>query len=238
MTYTPLTHTPSNALRALANPEKAVIYKRFFKTGRGEYGEGDKFLGVTVPNIRVVAKQFQELPILKIKKLLRSPFHEERMLALCILMLQYNLGDQKIRTQIYHLYLANAKHINNWDLVDTTAQHIVGRHLEGKSKTILFRLAASKNLWKRRIAILSSFWEIRKGRTTLPLALAEKLLHDSHDLIHKAVGWMLREVGKKDGKVLRRFLDAHATIMPRTMLRYAIEKFSNQEQRKYLQKRA
>lgn len=232
-----MTSTPSKTLRAFANPKKTAVYKRFFKTGRGEYGEGDRFLGVTVPNIRAVAKRFQELPISEIEKLLHSPFHEERMLALCLLMLQYHRGDKKTRTQIYRLYLANAKYVNNWDLVDTTAQHIVGRHLEGKSKTILFRLAASKNLWKRRIAILSSFWEIRKGRTTLPLALAEKLLHDSHDLIHKAVGWMLREVGKKDGKVLRRFLDAHAPTMPRTMLRYAIEKFSNQERKRYLQKR-
>lgn len=230
-------HSQSRVLRAFADPKKAAVYKRFFKTGRGEYGEGDRFLGITVPNIRAVAKRFQGLPISKIKKLLHSPFHEKRMLALCILMRQYSRGDQKIRTQIYRLYLANAKHINNWDLVDTTAQHIVGRHLEGKSKIILFRLATSKNLWKRRIAILSSFWEIRKGRTVLTLALAKKLLHDSHDLMHKAVGWMLREVGKKDGKALRHFLDDHTTTMPRTMLRYAIEKFPDQERKRYLQKR-
>ncbi len=226
----------SHAIRALADPKKAALCRRFFKTGRGEYGENDKFLGVMVPEIRTLAKRFHELSILKIQKLLHSPFHEERMLALCILTRQYDRGDNKMRAQIYDLYLVSARYINNWDLVDTTAPHIVGRHLEEKSKTILFRLAGSKNLWRRRIAILSSFWEIRKGRVGLTLDLAEKLLHDSHDLMHKAVGWMLREVGKKDCMALRKFLDAHAATMPRTMLRYAIERFTKNERRQYLQK--
>jgi len=227
----------SRALRELADPKKAILYRRFFKTGPGDYGEGDQFLGVIVPRIRAVAKQFCELPISEAEDLLRSPFHEERMLALCILMHQYDRGDNKMRAQIYDLYLANAKHINNWDLVDATAPHIVGRHLEGKSKTILFRLAKSKNLWKRRITILSSFWEIRRGRVDLSLALAKKLLHDPHDLMHKAIGWMLREVEKKDGSGLRKFLDVHAATMPRTMLRYAIERFPETKRKKYLQKR-
>jgi 3-methyladenine DNA glycosylase AlkD len=214
-------------LRAFSDPAKAKLLAGFFKTGKGEYGEGDRFLGVVVPNVRKVAKKHLNASGREIKKLLYSPFHEERLAALLILVEQYRRGDEPARQKIYDLYLAGTSQINNWDLVDLSAQHIVGEYLIGKDRSILTQLALSDSLWERRIAILSTLYFIRKGQSEETLRIAELLLHDSHDLIHKAVGWMLREVGNRCSLAQeRKFLDRHASAMPRTMLRYAIERFS------------
>jgi 3-methyladenine DNA glycosylase AlkD len=229
----------SSELRALSNPEKAKILSRFFKTGAGEYGAGDRFLGVVMPDVRRVMKAHRQASSNDILRLLHSPYHEERMTALLILVEQYRRGDDSRRQAIYDLYLANTSWINNWDLVDLTAQHIVGRHLFGKDTSILQRLAFSKKLWERRIAVLSTFHFIGRGDSREALYIAELLLHDSHDLIHKAVGWMLREVGKRCSMEAEcRFLDAHAAVMPRTMLRYAIERFPDPLKSEYMRMKA
>jgi 3-methyladenine DNA glycosylase AlkD len=213
-------------LRSLADPEKAEFLPRFFKTGPGEYGEGDRFLGVMVPNIRKVVKAHREASRQDISKLLLSVYHEERLAALLILVEQYRRGDERIQKSIFNFYLANTAHINNWDLVDLTAHHIVGAYLAARDRSILKKLALSRMLWERRIAILSTFCFIRMGESEDALRISELLLHDSHDLIHKAVGWMLREAGNRCSLAEEcKFLDKYAAVMPRTMLRYAIERF-------------
>lgn len=214
----------SRWLDRYTDPAKAAVLQRFFKTGPGQYGAGDVFVGVTVPQTRQVARQQLAMSSENIEQLLQSPIHEERLLALLILVEQFGRGTVAQRRAIVRLYLAQTDRINNWDLVDLTADKILGRWLEDRSRRPLYRLAVSKNIWERRIAIVSTFHFIRQGEYRDTLALAEILLHDQHDLIHKAVGWMLREVGKRDEAVLRQFLDAHAAVMPRTMLRYAIER--------------
>ena len=220
-------------LRSLGNAKDAAILARFFKTGPGEYGEGDVFIGVRVPVIRKVAKEFRALPLSEAESLLHSHIHEERLAALVILGLQADKADAKTRKQIYELYLANTEFVNNWDLVDLSASHLVGGCLEGRSHRPLYRLAKSKSLWERRISILATFHFIRHNDFADTLKIAEILLADEEDLIHKAVGWMLREVGKRDLEELEQFLQKHHQVMPRTMLRYAIEKFPERKRKAY-----
>lgn len=224
-------------LRKYASPERAVGAARFFKTGRGQYGEGDVFIGVTVPDVRKVAKEYKDLNVTDIQVLVNSPIHEERLLAVIILVLQSKKADERGKEKLYKLYLKNTKNINNWDLVDVSAEHVVGGYLDGKDTSILRKLAHSKSVWERRIAILSTFHFIKKGNSKETFTIAELLLHDTHDLIHKAVGWMLREVGKRCSlKEEMAFLDKHYKTLPRTMLRYAIEKFPEREKKKYMSK--
>ena len=212
-------------LRALGDPADAQFLQRFFKTGPGEYGEGDVFLGIRVPATRQLAKQYRELSLTELAKLLHAKEHEARLLAVIILTLQYPKADAAQQQKIFDCYLANAKYINNWDLVDTSAPNIVGAHLFGGDTSLLDELADSDLLWERRIAILATFYFIKNKQYKQSLRIARQLLDDEHDLIHKAVGWMLREVGKQNRDVLVAFLDKHHQQMPRTMLRYAIEKF-------------
>jgi len=221
-------------LRSFASKEKATLLMGFFKTGPGQYGEGDKFLGVMVPNIRLVVKEYGDAPLPEVKKLICSAWHEERVLALLILVDQFERGDDALRKKIYQIYLKNTRYINNWDLVDLSAPKIVGPYLDGDSRALLYRLVRSKNLWERRIAILATFPYIRKSDFADALSLSEKLLSDDEDLMHKAVGWMLREVGKKNTAVLEGFLKKHHRKMPRTALRYAIERFPEAKRKKYL----
>ncbi len=230
--------TVKKNLLALANPEKAKAYARFFKTGPGEYGEGDRFLGLTTPQQREVAKKYQELCLTEIKKLLRINIHECRVIALIILKEHYRKANSDLKKKIYQFYLQNTAWINNWDLVDGSAPHLVGEYLleNPKEKRILFKLAKSHDLWEKRIAMMATFTFIREGQFKEALAIAEILLNDFHDLIHKAVGWMLREIGKKDLETEEKFLQKYAKTMPRTMLRYAIEKFPEKKRQFYLQK--
>jgi len=221
-------------LRKYASKEKAEILQSFFKTGPGEYGEGDIFIGVTVPNTRKVAKAFLNLSRVEIRKLLASQIHEERLLALLILVAQYEASNRACKEKLYKFYIRNTKYINNWDLVDLTAPKIVGNYLFEKDRSILYEYARSRDLWKRRIAIVCTYFFIRKNDFRDTLALARLLMSDSHDLIHKAVGWMLREVGKGDSTVLEKFLARNYQKMPRTMLRYAIEKFPEKKRQAYL----
>jgi len=223
------------SLRKLADPEKAKHLSRFFKTGKGEYGEGDKFLGITVPVMRAYARQYADAPREALESLLDSAYHEERLLALTILTAQFERGSEEERKSIFDFYLARTDAINNWDLVDLSAYKIVGAYLLDRPRKILYRLAKSKNLWERRIAIISTFTFIRSGECEDTLKFAEMFLSDRHDLTHKATGWMLREVGKRCGeKKLKQFLDKNAARMPRTALRYAIERFSEAERKRYL----
>lgn len=221
-------------LRDQADADKAKIYKRFFKTGPGEYGEGDQFIGVVVPKIRKIVKEFRDLPHAEVLKLLHSKVHEDRMTALLIWVWQFQKGDEPTQEKIYKDYLKNVKHINNWDLVDVTVAHIVGAYLYKRNKDILVKLSQSKDLWERRISIVATHYFIRQGLLKPTLKISKKLLQDEHDLIHKAVGWMLRELGKKDVKELTHFLNQHIPKMPRTMLRYAIEKFPEKQRQAYL----
>lgn len=221
-------------LRKHANPRKVVVLQRFFKTGKGEYAEGDRFLGVTVPHVRAVARQFRALPLADVLRLLHSPMHEERLLALVMLVRRFQRGEAPIRQRIVRAYLQHRRHINNWDLVDTSAEHLLGPMLLHGQRRVLDRLAASQRLWDRRIAVMSTFHLIRHGRFTETLRLAKRLLTDEHDLMHRAVGWMLREIGKRDRPTLERFLRRHVRQMPRTMLRYAIEHFPVAERQAYL----
>jgi 3-methyladenine DNA glycosylase AlkD len=224
-------------LERLKNPKKAKDLTRFFKCGKGEYGEGDIFWGIMVPQQRQVAKKyFQVADFSDIQKLLNSPVHEQRLTGLLILVLQFERADEKARGVIYNFYLKNTKRINNWDLVDLTAPRIVGGYLLNKDRKILYKLAKSKNLWERRISVLATFMFIREKDFMDAIKIAEILLYDKHDLIHKAVGWMLREIGKRNLKAEERFLQRHYRIMPRTMLRYAIEKFPEGKRRRYLKK--
>lgn len=222
------------ALRELADPEISERSKRFFKTGPGEYGEGDHFLGIRVPKIREVARYFKELSLSDAERLLHSKFHEERLCALIILVNQTKKADPKELEKIYQLYLNNTAYINNWDLVDTSAEHIMGRYLADKDRTILYILAKSNDLWERRISIMSTFHFIKNNDFDDTLKIAELLLNDKHDLIHKATGWMLREVGKRKIEAEKDFLDRHIQNMPRTMLRYAIEKMLEGTRKSYL----
>jgi len=221
-------------LKQLANKEKAEVLQRFFKTGPGEYGEGDVFIGVKVPDLRKVAKVFQDIATEDVIVLLESAIHEERLLALLILVRKYVKGNETAKKRIYRLYLKKTKFINNWDLVDVTAHHIVGDYLMDKNKAPLYRLAKSEDLWERRIAILATFYFIKHGKYEETLKIAKILLTDKEDLIHKAVGWMLREIGKRDMILEEMFLQKHYKEMPRTMLRYAIEKFPEPKRQKYL----
>lgn len=218
-------------LQALANPTKAVFFPSFFKTGPGQYGEGDVFIGVTVPEQRVVAKKYESLSLGDVEKLLESPIHEHRITALLILVLKY----QKTRdAKIVDFYLAHTKQVNNWDLVDSSADKILGHSLLDVKHDILYTLVKSSVLWERRIAIVATWAFIRKNEFEDTFRLSEMLLSDKHDLMHKAVGWMLREVGKRDEKALCDFLDIHCTQMPRTALRYAIERFEEKKRKGYL----
>jgi len=221
-------------LREHADPEDARNLQRFFKTGPGEYGEGDVFIGVRVPALRRLAKEFRALPTGDAAELLRSPVHEERLLALLILVGAYAKGDDMLRGRIFDFYLANTRFINNWDLVDSSAADIIGAHLHGCDRSLLDRLARSELLWERRIAIIATFFFIRRGEFADTLRIAALLLHDRHDLIHKAVGWMLREVGKRDQEAEEAFLREHCRAMPRTMLRYATERFPEPLRQAYL----
>jgi 3-methyladenine DNA glycosylase AlkD len=218
----------------LADEERAALCQRYFKTRKGEYGEGDQFIGVAVPGVRRVARKHKEASLVEIKICLQSKIHEERLCALIILTEKYVKAEEKEQKSIYNLYLKNLKYVNNWDLVDQSAPRIVGRYLLDKPKDILYKLVKSKNIWERRVAILSTLNFIVNNKYTDTLKIAEILLFDSHDLIHKAVGWMLREVGKRDLKVEESFLKKHYKTMPRTMLRYAIEKFPEEKRQIYL----
>jgi 3-methyladenine DNA glycosylase AlkD len=221
----------------LADPEKAATLRRFFKTDKGQYGEGDIFLGINVPVLRKSAKQYRDLPIRDVIKLLQSKIHEYRLTALLILIQKYQTANDKARKTIFNLYLKHRKWINNWDLVDLSAPNIVGNYLLNKNREILYKLAKSKSLWDKRIAILATFEFIKAGQAEDTFRIAEILLNDKHDLIHKAVGWMLREVGKRIGQTTEEtFLQKHCRQMPRTMLRYAIERFSSPLKKKYMAK--
>ncbi len=222
-------------LRNLADPERKKVYEWFFKTGRGQYGEGDKFLGVVMPNIRKVAKNYVEMDLENIEKILQSSFHEDRMCALVIMTYKFKKVDEKEQKKIYNSYLKHIKkYVNNWDLVDVSAHKIVGEYLLDKDRNILYKLAKSKNLWERRVAIVATYQFIKNKELEDTLKISKILLEDSHDLIHKAVGWMLREAGKKDVKVLEKFLKKYYKKMPRTMLRYSIEKFPEKIRKDYL----
>lgn len=258
-------HDLKNDIQKVADPARGKLLQRFFKTGKGEYGEGDVFLGLTVPQSRLIAKQYRDLHLIECQKLLSSRFHEERLIALFILCLQFTKGGETRKKEIYELYLSHTRYINNWDLVDSSAHKIVGEyvwecsHPEGRgakredlsepskdkkishkvrddSIWVLERFAKSENLWERRIAIIATFAFINNNKSEETLHIAEILLHDPHDLIHKAVGWALREVGKRVSlEDEEAFLKTHYKTMPRTMLRYAIERFPEERRKKYLQ---
>ena len=222
-------------IRALANKEIAQHSLRFFKTDKGEYGHGDLFLGVRAPKIRLIAKKHIDISITDMKTLIQSKYHEERFLGLIILVNKYaKTKDKKNRNQLYKIYVSSFKYINNWNLVDVTCPHVTGKHLIDKDRTILYKWAKSEDLWTKRIAMVSTFSFIRKNDLEDTFKIAEILLHDEHDLIHKAVGWMLREAGKRDIKKEETFLKKYYKTMPRTMLRYSIEKFPESKRQKYL----
>jgi 3-methyladenine DNA glycosylase AlkD len=221
-------------LRALASPATAKDLMRFFKTAPGQYGAGDVFLGIKVPPLRALSKQFSDADLPTISTLLESHYHEERFFALLLLMQHYHSGTDKTQAAAFKLYLDNTHRINNWDLVDVSSPHIVGRHLQDRSRKVLYKLARSASLWERRIAIISTAYFIRRNDFDDTLRIAEMLLHDEHDLMHKAVGWMLREVGKRDLAIEEAFLMPHYKTMPRTMLRYAIERFPEPTRKNYL----
>jgi 3-methyladenine DNA glycosylase AlkD len=219
---------------ALANPERAAQALRFFKTGPGQYGEGDRFLGLTVPQIRGALRTHTNLSLSDMETLLESPWHEVRLfavLALAHAMARRSGEDQRT---IYEVYLRRTDRINNWDLVDSSAPQIVGGYLDERSRAPLYKLARSRDLWERRIAIIATLHFIRQGDVAETMLISEILLGDTHDLIHKAVGWMLREAGKKDQRALQRFLDQHAAHMPRTMLRYALERLPAATRKRYM----
>lgn len=221
-------------IRDNANEKHANTMQWFFKTGKGEYGEGDKFVGIKVPVQRQIAKKFLDLDNEDLKILLNSKIHEERLIALLILVDKYQKANDKGKEKVYKFYLRNSKKINNWDLVDLSAPKIMGEHLLKNDKQILFKFALSKNLWERRIAIISTYTFIKNKQFKTTLQISDILLNDDHDLIQKAVGWMLREVGKIDLELLERFLKVRYKKMPRTMLRYSIEKFPEVKRKKYL----
>ena len=221
-------------LLSLADPQIASHSQRFFKTAAGEYGFGDKFLGIRVPVLRLAVKKFEDSSLPDATKLLRSEYHEIRLFALLLLVANFANANDDGKEKIYQLYLSNTRYINNWDLVDSSAHKIIGPYLENKDKAVLYTLAKSNSLWERRIAVIASFYFIRNNQFDDTLNLSQQLLDDQQDLIHKAVGWMLREVGKRDKTAEVKFLNKHYQAMPRTMLRYAIEKFSPEERQRYL----
>lgn len=221
-------------LHALSAPEVAASTARFFRTGPGQYGEGDVFIGVRVPAMRVLARELRGLPLQETGLLLSSAIHEERHLALLVMVLQMAKSGERQREELYDFYLGGTRYINNWDLVDCSAPHVVGSFLLHKAREPLFRLAESHSLWERRIAIVSTQHFIRHGDLTDTFLLGRRLLHDAEDLIHKATGWMLREAGIRDESLLLAFLDQHAPEMPRTMLRYAMERLPAELRRRYL----
>ena len=220
--------------RKLGNPDIAAHSARFFKTGDGEYGAGDSFLGIRVPETRRFARRFRDLPTRSVGALLKSSFHEERLLAVLILVEQYERGGPAEKQRVFETYVSMRHFVNNWDLVDSSAHKIVGPQLMEQDRALLYELAASDDLWDRRIAIMSTYHFIREGDFSDTLSIAELLIDDQEDLIHKAVGWMLREVGNRDRKVEEALLRKHYRHMPRTMLRYAIEKFPERRRRAYL----
>ena len=225
-------------LRKKGDPKKARLLQRFFKTGPGEYAEGDVFVGVMVPVLREISRKYQGLPFDEVLRFLRSRIHEERLLSLLILIIKYRAAGLPEKEKIYKAYLSNTAYINNWDLVDVTAKYIVGGFLKDKSRAPLYTLARSRSLWERRIAVLATFHFIAENDFADALKIAEILVADPHDLMHKAVGWMLREIGKKDVAAEEAFLKKHYTMMPRTMLRYAIERFPERKRQAYLCGRA
>jgi len=229
----------SKDLRAAADPVKAAFFPRFFKAGPGQYAEGDKFLGVTVPNQRQIAKNYFSMPLSEVEILLQSEWHEERLTALFILVNKFNKGSKQEREDVYNFYLSHTKCVNNWDLVDSSSAYIVGPYLDSRPEKmkVLTRLAQSESLWERRIAMLATFYYINKcKRADEALEIAEILLNDPHDLIQKAVGWMLREIGKRvDRQILVDYLLPRYKTMPRTILRYAIEHFDPEVRSSYLQ---
>lgn len=222
-------------IEAEKNPAQELILQRFFKTGKGDYGEGDVFYGIKVPVQRKIVKQFKDLSYDDLQILISSKIHEERLIAALILVERFKRSDKQARKVIFNFYLKNRKGINNWDLVDLSAPNIVGEFLLDKKKDLLYKFARSKNLWQKRISILSTFTFIRNGLFEDTLEISKILLNDKHDLIHKAVGWMLREVGNRDIKAEEDFLKIHYKTMPRTMLRYAIEKFPENKRKLYLE---
>jgi 3-methyladenine DNA glycosylase AlkD len=222
-------------LKKAGNKKTAENLQWFFKTGKGDYGEGDKFFGIKVPQIREIAKANKDLTIPDIQKALQSKYHEERLCALLILVDKYTNANDETREDIFRFYIANTEKINNWDLVDLTAPKIMGKHLLTRDRKILLKFSRSQNLWERRISILSTFEFIREKQFSDSLRIAKLLLNDDHDLIHKAVGWMLREIGKRNLETEEKFLKVHFKKMPRTMLRYAIEKFPEKKRLAYLE---
>jgi 3-methyladenine DNA glycosylase AlkD len=224
------------ALKSYSSPAKAKASSWFFKTQKGQYGYGDIFMGITVPEQRLVARTYADLPLAEIKKLLSSKVHEHRLTALLILVSQFKSADSRMRSKLVKFYLANLDRVNNWDLVDSSARYILGVYLIDKDRKIVYKLATSQNIWHRRVAIVATQAFIAQNDFGDTLRLAEILLHDTHDLMHKATGWMLREVGKRSPTVLKKFLYTHAKEMPRTMLRYCIEKFPEAERKRYLKK--
>lgn len=225
-------------LKNLADSKIAEHSTRFFKTGKGEYGYGDVFLGIRVPDLRKLAKQYQDLPMAEVLKSVQSKYHEERLTGLLILVNKYQkTKDDKEKEKIYKTYVKNFKYVNNWDLVDVTTPKIIGAHLLKRDRKVLYKWVKSKDLWTRRIGIMTNWWFIREGDLSEVFPLSEILLKDDEDLIHKAVGWMLREAGKKDRSALEAFLKKHYQVMPRTMLRYAIEKLPEKRRQDYLKNR-
>jgi len=221
-------------LRTLGNDDIAVHSARFFKSAKGEYGEGDRFHGIRVPRIRLQVKKFRAAPLRSVISLLKSPWHEERLCAVLLLVEQYKRGSPEIRTSIFDAYLAHRQYVNNWDIVDSSAHLIVGPQLEGKSHRLLADLAVSESIWDRRIAMMATYYFIRRDEYSDTLKIACLLCDDEHDLIHKVVGWMLREIGNRDRALEEKFLQDHYQKMPRTMLRYAIEKFPQTRRKAYL----
>ena len=224
-------------LQSVGTPEKAAHLQRFFKTGPGQYGEGDVFIGVVVPHTRSIAKANLKISFAEVRKLLKSKYHEARLCALLILTERFKKADEKDRKEIFDFYLKNTSCINNWDLVDLSCPTIVGEYLLEKDRSILYELAESKCLWEQRIAVVSTYTFIRKGEFFDTLELAERLFTHKHDLMHKSVGWMLREIGKRDQFTLTDFLEKYAVKMPRTTLRYAIEHYPEQDRQYFLKKK-
>ena len=221
-------------LQRLGNKEYAARLGRYFKTGKGEYGEGDKFLGIQVPALRKIVRKYRKISIGEASKLIKSQFHEERLFSLLVLVELFKRANDKDKKKIYTVYLSNTKFINNWDLVDASAGHIVGAYLLTRDKKPIYVLARSENIWERRISIISTSYFIKYNNFVDTLNIAKMLLGDEGDLIHKAVGWMLREIGKRDFELEERFLGKYYKSMPRTMLRYAIEKFPEEKRKGYL----
>jgi 3-methyladenine DNA glycosylase AlkD len=223
-----------NDILQLGNADIAEHSKRFFKTGPGEYGEGDKFVGIRVPPLRKIAKKYKFLPLVEVSHVIQSEYHEIRLAAVMLLVYRIERADNLVLEEVVDFYLKHLEYVNNWDLVDSSCHQILGRYLTEKEKDLLFHFAHSSNIWERRIAMITCYYFIKRNSYSTALEIATLLLHDSHDLIHKAVGWMLREIGKLDLDIELEFLDKHFRDMPRTMLRYAIEKFEEPLRLKYL----